>query len=67
MMIRINIKVMAYGVPALLIGLGWITIFLGDEPFSSFSNLIGYGWDMIGIGAFLYALEIILAVFGLHA
>lgn len=66
-MIKISVKVIAYGVPALLIVLGWITLVLGDEPFSSLSNLAGYGWDMIGIGAVLYALEFILAVFGLRA
>ena len=42
--------IMAYGVPAVLIILGWITMVLGVEPYSTIRNLAGYGEEMIAIG-----------------
>ena len=67
MMIRISVKVITYGVPALLIILGWLTLVLGGDLLSSVSNLAGYGWDMIAMGVLIYILEILLKIFGVHA
>lgn len=62
----INIKVIAYGVPALLILLGWITLVLGNEIGTNSTSLAGYGTWMIGIGIFLYVVEILLSIVGIR-
>ncbi len=58
------IKVTAYGVPALLIVLGWILLSIGGT--TPAQDLIGYGWDLIIIGVICYGGEVVAAFFGLH-
>jgi hypothetical protein len=59
----ISIKVIAYGVPALLILLGWITLVLSNE---FLQGLTGYGSLMVGVGILLYVVELLLSVIGIR-
>ena len=66
-MATINIKVVAYGVPALLIILGFLLLAIGNTPYLMQTNLAQDGWDLIIIGVVFYAVEIIGLFFGIHA
>lgn len=63
----INIKVVAYGVPALLIILGSLLLVSGNTPYLMQTNLAQDGWDLIIIGVVFYAVEIVGLFFGIIA
>jgi hypothetical protein len=58
-MFGIYIKVTAYGVPALLIILGWIFVFTSIVSF----KLVGLGYSLLTIGIIFYVIEFLLFVF----
>ena len=64
-MIGISIKVVVYGVPALLIILGWVSLVMSSDAIFSGINVYG-GW-LLGFGIFFYTIEGIAFRFGFHA
>ena len=58
-MFHIYIKVWAYGIPALLIVLGWIFVFTSIVS----SKLVGTGYTLLGVGILIYFIEGLLFKF----
>jgi hypothetical protein len=58
-MLHIYIKVGAYGIPALLIVLGWIFVFTSIVS----SKLVGTGYTLLGVGILIYFIEGLLFKF----